>query len=110
MAQTNTHLHFTKTCEEAFNFYKSAFGTEFIGEIVRMGDVPTMEGQPPLSADDKQLVMYVQLPILGGHVLVGNDRHPCRRRPALYRALRGRQSGVPDGRDVWGQLFRCVCR
>jgi PhnB protein len=73
MAQTNTHLHFTKTCEEAFNFYKSAFGTEFIGEITRMGDVPTMEGQTPLSDADKQLVMYVQLPILGGHVLVGND-------------------------------------
>ena len=38
-----------------------------------MGDVPAMEGMPPLAEEDKNLVMHVSLPILGGHVLMGTD-------------------------------------
>ncbi len=73
MARTNTYLNFVRSTEEAFNFYKSVFGTEFIGPIARMGDAPAQEGQPAMSDDDKQLVMNVQLPILGGHLLMGSD-------------------------------------
>ena len=73
MARTNTYLNFDRTTEAAFNFYKSVFGTEFIGEIARMGDVPPQEGMPEIRAEDKQLVMNVQLPILGGHLLMGTD-------------------------------------
>lgn len=54
-------------------FYKSVFGTEFMGEIARMGDVPPQEGGPELAEDDKNLVMHVALPILGGHLLMGTD-------------------------------------
>lgn len=73
MAKVSTYLNFPRNTEEAFTFYKSAFGTEFIGELQRMGSVPTMEGQPPLAEEDKNLVMHVALPILGGHVLMGTD-------------------------------------
>ena len=73
MARTSTYLNFVRSTEEAFNFYKSVFGTEFIGPIARMGDAPAQEGQPAMSDDDKQLVMNVQLPILGGHLLMGSD-------------------------------------
>jgi PhnB protein len=73
VAQTSTYLNFDRTTEAAFNFYKSVFGTEFIGGLMRMGDVPAHEGQTELSDDDKQLVMHVSLPILGGHVLMGTD-------------------------------------
>ena len=73
MARTSTYLNFARSTEEAFNFYKSVFGTEFIGPIARMGDAPAQEGQPAMSDDDKQLVMNVQLPILGGHLLMGSD-------------------------------------
>jgi PhnB protein len=73
MARTSTYLNFARSTEEAFNFYKSVFGTEFVGEIARFRDVPPQEGQPPMSEDDKQLVMNVQLPILGGHLLMGTD-------------------------------------
>ncbi len=73
MARTSTYLNFARSTEEAFNFYKSVFGTEFIGPIARMGDAPAQEGQPAMSEDDKQLVMNVQLPILGGHLLMGSD-------------------------------------
>ena len=73
MARVSTYLNFARNTEDAFNFYKSVFGTEFVGGIDRMGDVPPQEGQPELSEDDKNLVMNVQLPILAGHVLMGTD-------------------------------------
>lgn len=73
MARVSTWFHFAGNAEEAFNFYKSVFGTEFIGPIKRFGDLPTAPGQPPWPADQAQLVMKIALPILGGHVIIGND-------------------------------------
>ena len=73
MARVSTYLNFPRNTEEAFNFYKSVFGGEFLGKINRMGDVPPQEGVPPLAEEDKNLVMHVALPILGGHVLMGTD-------------------------------------
>lgn len=73
MARTSTYLNFARSTEEAFNFYKSVFGTEFVGGIARFGDVPVDEGQPAMSDDDKRLIANVQLPILGGHLLMGTD-------------------------------------
>jgi PhnB protein len=73
MARTSTYLNFPRNIEEAFLFYKSVFGTEFVGEISRFDSVPAMPGQPPMAEEDKNLVMHVVLPILGGHVLMGTD-------------------------------------
>ena len=73
MARVSTYLNFERSTEEAFNFYKSVFGTEYEGEIMRMGSVPPQEGMPELSEEDKNLIMHVSLPILGGHVLMGTD-------------------------------------
>lgn len=73
MSKVSIYLNFARNTEEAFNFYKSVFGTEFIGDIARMGDVPTMEGQPLIVEEDKNLVMHVVLPILGGLQLMGTD-------------------------------------
>lgn len=73
MARVSTYLNFPRETEQAFNFYKEVFGTEFDGKISRMGEVPPQAGQPPLSEEDKNLVMHVALPILGGHVLMGTD-------------------------------------
>ncbi len=74
MARTNTYLNFVRNTEEAFNFYKSVFGGEFSGNgIARMGDVPAMEGMPPMADADKNLIMHIELPIVGGHVIMGTD-------------------------------------
>jgi PhnB protein len=74
MAKVSTYLNFPNQTEEAFNFYKSVFGGEFIGGgIMRMGEAPAPEGMPPLSEKDKNLVMHVALEILGGHHLMGTD-------------------------------------
>lgn len=73
MARTSTYLHFSGTAEEAFQLYKAAFGTEFVGPIERMGDLPPQPGQPELSAEEKNHVASVKLPIAGGYLLIGND-------------------------------------
>jgi len=73
MARTNTYLNFPRNTEEAFNFYKSIFGGEFTGGIARFSDVPPQEGMPPMAEADKNLVMHIELPIVGGHVLMATD-------------------------------------
>ena len=73
MASVSTYLNFVRNTEEAFNFYKSVFGTDFIGDIMRFKDIPPSENMPPLPDSDKNLVMHVTLPIIGGHKLMGTD-------------------------------------
>ncbi len=73
MAHTSTYLNFDGNTEAAFTFYKSVFGTEFVGGIMRMGGVPPEAGQPELSEEQKHLVVNVTLPITGGHLLMGTD-------------------------------------
>ena len=70
MARTSTYLNFPRNTEEVFNFYKTVFETQFSGEgIARMGDFPN----PQLPEEDKNLIMHIELPITGGHVLMGTD-------------------------------------
>lgn len=74
MASVSTYLNFPQHTEEAFHFYKSVFGTEFTPPgIRRFGDMPPMEGVPPTPDALKNLVMHVELPITGGHILMGTD-------------------------------------
>jgi len=74
MASVSTYLNFTRNAEEAFLFYQSVFGTEFMGDgFMRFKDIPPADGMPPLAEADKNLVMHVALPILGGHMLMGTD-------------------------------------
>ena len=73
MARVSTYLNFADKTEEAFGFYRSVFGGEFTGGIHRFGEVPPEEGAPGLTESDKNLVMHIELPIIGGHVLMGTD-------------------------------------
>lgn len=74
MARVTTYLNFPGNTEEAFLFYKKVFRSEFSGEgMQRFGDIKPHEGMPPLSEDDKKLIIHVELPILGGHILMATD-------------------------------------
>jgi PhnB protein len=73
MAKVSTYLNFMENTEEAFNFYKSVFQTELVTPIHRMGDVPPWPGMPELTAAEKNMIMHIQLPLLGGHTLMGTD-------------------------------------
>ena len=73
MSKVSIYLNFERNTEEAFNFYKSVFGGEFNGGIHRFGEIPQAEGVPPISEEDKNLVMHIELAITGGHILMGTD-------------------------------------
>lgn len=73
MARVSTYLNFPRTTEAAFMFYQSVFGTKLSMPIARFKDMPPQPGQPPLAEADRHLVMHIELPILGGHVLMGTD-------------------------------------
>jgi PhnB protein len=73
VARVSTYLNFKGNTEEAFEFYRSVFGTDYLGAIQRMSDVPADPNGPTLSAAEEQMVMHVELPILAGHVIMGTD-------------------------------------
>jgi PhnB protein len=74
MKAVNPYLNFSGNCEEAFNFYKSVFGGEFV-TVMRFKDVPAEEldesHQLPESEGEK--IMHVALPIGQGTILMGSD-------------------------------------
>ncbi|WP_247234136.1 VOC family protein [Telluribacter sp. SYSU D00476] len=69
MATVNTYLNFTGNTEEAFNFYKSVFGGEFLA-LQRFKDTPEAGKLPP---EDQDKIMHVALPIGAGNVLMATD-------------------------------------
>ncbi|MET0241827.1 MAG: VOC family protein [Flavitalea sp.] len=74
MASVATYLNFAGNTEDAFNFYKSVFGGEFFGgSIMRHKDVPQMPGSEPLNEKEQNMVMHIELRILGVHTLMGTD-------------------------------------
>jgi PhnB protein len=74
MARVSTYLNFPRNTEEVFNYYKSIFGGEYSGGgITRLGDIPVSEGMPLIAEEDKNLIMHIELPIPGGHILMGTD-------------------------------------
>jgi len=72
-ARTCTYLNFPGNTEEAFNFYKKIFKTDFNGGTRRFGDLPDVEGHHSLSDADKKLILHIELPITGGHMLMATD-------------------------------------
>jgi PhnB protein len=70
MATLNVYLNFDGNCEEAFNFYKSVFHTEF-NYLGRFKDIPESVNSTH-SASYNEKIMHVGLPI-GNTVLMGSD-------------------------------------
>ena len=73
MAKVSIYLNFMGNTEEAFNFYKSVFNTEFAAPIMYLKDAPPQPGMPPLSEKELNSVMHVCMPILGGTNIMGTD-------------------------------------
>lgn len=69
MALINPHINFNGNAEEAFTFYKSVFGGEFIN-VVRFKDLAGSGA--PVAAHEAEKVMHIGLPI-GSNILMGND-------------------------------------
>lgn len=65
----NPHINFNGNAEEAFIFYKSVFGGEFV-KIMRFKDIAGSEF--PLAETETNKIMHIALPI-GKNFLMGND-------------------------------------
>lgn len=70
MLSMNPYLTFAGNTEEAFLFYQSIFGGEFVGGISRFKD---FEDGKNLTPEDQSKVMHVRLDIGKGIVLMGTD-------------------------------------
>ena len=69
MATINPYLNFLGNTEEAFNFYKSVFGGEFI-MLHRFKDTPESE---KMSKEDGEKIMHIALAIGNGTILMATD-------------------------------------
>lgn len=128
MAFVSIYLNFDGNTEEAFNFYKKVFKTEFSAPIMRMGDIPPQPGTPSLPENEKNKVMHVALPILGGTQIMATDMlesaghklvhgnnftislNPDTREEAdrLYNELsQGSSDGVAPHDEFWGYWGTC---
>lgn len=100
MPKLNTYLNFDGKAEEAFNFYKSVFGGEFLGEVYKMGDSPGTEG---LSDEEKNRVMHIALPI-GDDLLMASDIVPSMGQQLIV-GNNNYVSIFPDSREEADELF-----
>lgn len=72
MASINPYLNFDGKTEEAFNFYKSIFGGEFL-IMQKMNETPEGNKLPP---NEQSRIMHVSLPIGKNSMLMGSDIMP----------------------------------
>lgn len=131
MAHVSIYLNFNGNAEEAFNHYRKVFRTEFSTPLMRMKDIPAQPGMPELSESDKNKVMHVALPILGGTEIMATDAlesmgqkfiegnnvtislNPDTRAEAdrLYKELSvGVTGGVAPHEEFWGYWGTCKDR
>jgi PhnB protein len=96
------YLNFDGNCREAFEFYHSAFGGEFM-HISTFGEGPPDMGVPE---EESERIMHVSLPI-GDSVLMGSDTSPTFGPP--YQA--GNNFSVschPQTREETDRLFAAI--
>lgn len=70
MAQINPYVHFNGNAEEAFAFYRSVFGGDFVG-LTRFKDMH-FEGAPS-NEKEAEKIMHIALPIGKNSLLMGSD-------------------------------------
>ena len=70
MASLSSWINFNGNAEEAFTFYKSVFGGEFVN-VVRFKDLASDEFV--VSEKEENKIMHIALPIGTGTMLIAND-------------------------------------
>jgi uncharacterized glyoxalase superfamily protein PhnB len=105
MATVHTYLNFPGNTEEALNFYKTVFNGEFTGlGLQRFGDLPPIEGHPPMDDATKKLIINAELTIIGGHKLMATDAPES----MGFALIKGNNTHImiyPDSREETKRLF-----
>lgn len=97
--KVNPYLNFDGNAEEAFKFYQTVFGGELF--LQRMSDAP---GTEALSAEEKNRVMHVSLPIGDGQFLMASDCVPSMGH-VLHVGNNNYISLSPDSREEAKRIF-----
>ncbi|MEE6187624.1 VOC family protein [Niabella digestorum] len=103
MPKLNPYLNFDGKAEEAFNFYKSVFGGEFLGPVTRMSELPGTENLPE---NEKNRIVHIALPI-GNDILMASDILPS----AGHKLIEGNNNYIsifPDSREEADRLFNAL--
>jgi len=107
MSKVSIYLNFPGNTEEAFNFYKSIFKTDFYGPVMRMSDIPPHPGMGPVAEKEKNAIMHIALPILGGTLLQATDMLE-----SMGQQLKiGNNTTIclePDSREETDRLFNAL--
>ncbi|RNI28981.1 VOC family protein [Rufibacter latericius] len=122
MVTVHPYLNFDGNTEEAFLFYKSVFGGEFI-TLQRFKDVGDSSRIP---ADVQEKIMHIALPIGQGTILMGTDSlesmghkltpgnnfhlslntESREEADQIYASLSaGGQANMPMAKTFWGSYF-----
>ena len=101
MPVLNPHINFNGNAEEAFSFYKSVFGGEFV-RIVRFKDLASSGF--PVSEREEVKIMHIALPIGTSSMLIGNDVPESMGR-TNERENRSKISISADSREEADKLF-----
>lgn len=100
MAKINPYINFNGNTEEAFNFYKSVFGGEFVS-ISRFKDLNNDDF--PVSEKEANKIMHISLKI-GDNVLMANDV-PEKMGTVNEMENRSKIAVTADSREEADQLF-----
>lgn len=71
--RVSSYVNFPGNTEEAFLFYREVFQTEFVNGLQRFGDIPASTDTPPVAENIQKMILHVELPMIGNHVLMGTD-------------------------------------
>lgn len=108
MPRVCSYLNFPGNTEEAFLFYRSVFKTEFNGNgFQRFGDLPPDTNHPPVSDSIKKMILHIELPTIGNHVLKGTDA-PKEMGFTLIRGNNMHISLEPESREETRRLFETL--
>lgn len=107
MSSVSLYLNFMGNTEEAFNFYKKVFHTEFEGQMMFHKDIPPQPNMPKFSEEDMNKVMHVTLPILGGFRIMGTDMLES----MGHKLVEGNNITInlePDSKEETDRLFKAL--
>lgn len=125
MAVANVYLNFNGNCEEAFNFYRSVFGVDFL-VFSKFKDMPAGEDGAKMSPEDGEKIMHVSIQLSRECAIMGSDtggewaRHykegnnysislsveSKEEADKLYNGLSaGGQQTMPMAKTFWGDYF-----
>lgn len=105
MVALNTYLNFPGNAEEAFNFYRSVFGGEFL-RIARYKEGPKQEGCGEMPPELGEKILHISLGI-GNNMLMASDAIPpmC---PAVTAGDNVSLSLHPDSEEEGRRLFNAL--